>query len=101
MAAVFAACMIAALEACTQRKVDPIVGKPSKIMLREALGVLGLEAGDCAMVGDRPDTDMRMAAGAGLTGVLVLTGVGTREDADAITPRPIVIDSIAEIADVL
>jgi len=48
-----AACMIAAVEACTGRKVDPVVGKPSKIMLQEALDVLGLGAEQCVMV--QPD----------------------------------------------
>ncbi len=94
-----AACMIAAIEACTGRKVDPIVGKPSPIMLQEALDLIGLEAAECAMVGDRPETDMLMARRAGLTGVLVLTGVTKPEDVGALGPRPdYVIGSVAEIA---
>jgi arabinose operon protein AraL len=83
-----AACMIAAIEACTQRKVDPIVGKPSPIMLREALDLIGLEASECAMVGDRPETDMQMAHDAGLTGVLVLTGVTGPDDLATLPVQP-------------
>lgn len=94
-----AACMIAAIEACTQRKVGPIVGKPSEIMLREGLDILGLEADECAMVGDRFETDMVMARRAGLAGILVLSGVTTRESLSALAEPPdIVIESVAEIA---
>jgi len=95
-----AACMIAAIEACTRQRVDPIVGKPSKIMLEEALDVIGLEAGECAMVGDRPETDMLMAHRAGLSGVLVLTGVTVREDLDSLPVEPdLVLDGVAELAE--
>ena len=84
-----AACMIAAVEACTERKVDPIVGKPSEIMLREVLELLELEPGQCVMFGDRPETDMLMAARAGLTGALVLTGVTGPDGLDRLPARPL------------
>ncbi|MCK4284149.1 MAG: HAD-IIA family hydrolase [Candidatus Brocadiae bacterium] len=94
-----AACMIAAIEACTQRKVEPIVGKPSDIMLREGLDILGLEPSQCAMVGDRLETDMVMAHRAGLTAILVLTGVTSSEDLDSFAVKPdFVLSSVAEIA---
>lgn len=95
-----AACMIAAIEACTQRKVDPIVGKPSPIMLREALDLIGLEAPQCAMLGDRPETDIQMAHDAGLTGILVLTGVTGADDLATLPVRPdCVIQSVQALAD--
>ncbi|KPK66315.1 MAG: HAD family hydrolase [Planctomycetes bacterium SM23_32] len=95
-----AACMIAAIEACTRRRVEPIVGKPSAIMLREGLDILGLRAEHCAMVGDRPETDMLMAQRAGLAGVLVLTGVTSAEDLDALEVEPdYVIGSVARLAE--
>jgi len=97
-----AACMIAAIEACTQRKVGPIVGKPSAIMLQEALDILGLQAQECAMVGDRPETDMLMARNAGLAAVLVLSGITTRQDLDNLPVQPdIVLEGVSEIAHVL
>ena len=97
-----AACMIAAVQACTQRKVDPIVGKPSKIMLREVLGILDLQAGECAMFGDRPETDMLMAKNAGLTAVLVLTGVTGRDDLPHLDVQPdLTLESIADLLPVL
>jgi phosphoglycolate/pyridoxal phosphate phosphatase family enzyme len=70
-----AAGMIAAVEAVTGRRVEPIVGKPSPIMLGVALERLGLEARDCAIVGDRLETDIAMGKAAGLATILVLTGI--------------------------
>jgi arabinose operon protein AraL len=70
-----AAGMIAAVEAVTGQKVDPIVGKPSPIMLAVALERLGLAAGECAVVGDRLETDIAMGRAAGLATILVLTGI--------------------------
>ena len=70
-----AAGMIAAVEAVTGHRVDPIVGKPSPITLAVALERLGLPAGECAMVGDRLETDIAMGKSAGLATVLVLTGI--------------------------
>jgi phosphoglycolate/pyridoxal phosphate phosphatase family enzyme len=95
-----AACMIAAIEACTRRKVEPIVGKPSAIMLQEGLDILGLEAARCAMVGDRPETDMLMARRAGLAGVLVLSGVTGADELDALEVEPdYVLESVAALAE--
>lgn len=70
-----AAGMIGAVEGVTGRRVDPVVGKPSPIMLEVALGRLGLEARECAIVGDRLETDIAMGRAAGLATILVLTGI--------------------------
>lgn len=83
-----AGCMIAAIEACTERPVDPIVGKPSPIMIREALDLLGLSAEECAMFGDRPETDLMMAHRAGIGFVLVLSGVTDEDDLDSLPAEP-------------
>ena len=79
--------MIAAVEAVTAARVEVIVGKPSPIILEVALERLGLRARECAMVGDRVETDMVMGKRLGLATVLVLSGVTRADD-----PR------IAEIA---
>lgn len=97
-----AACMIAAVEACTGRKVEPIVGKPSPIMLREVLDLLGLEAEQCAMFGDRGETDMVMAHRAGLAPVLVLSGVTGPQDLGELPVRPeLTLGSVADLLTVL
>lgn len=70
-----AAGMIGAVEGVTGHRVDPIVGKPSPIMLRVALERLGLGARECAVVGDRLETDIAMGKAAGLATILVLTGI--------------------------
>lgn len=75
-----AAAVIAALEATTGRKVEKIFGKPSRYMIQTALEILGLPPEKCAMVGDRLETDIRMAKENGLTAILVLTGVTRPED---------------------
>src|SRR3989442_12568802 len=67
--------MIAAVEAVTGVRVEVIVGKPSPLMLEVALERLGLRARECAMVGDRIETDMVMGKRLGLATVLVLSGI--------------------------
>lgn len=93
-----AAGMIAAVEAVTGGRVEPIVGKPSPLMLEAALERLGLPADACAVVGDRLETDIAMGKAAGLATILVLTGV-TRPDDPAIARwRPDhVVASLAEL----
>ncbi|MBI4627137.1 MAG: HAD hydrolase-like protein [Candidatus Rokubacteria bacterium] len=79
--------MTAAVEAVTGVNVEIIVGKPSPIMLHVGLERLGLPATECAIVGDRIETDIVMGKRLGLATVLVLSGITRAGD-----PR------IAEIA---
>lgn len=72
-----AAAVIGAIEACTGVRCGQVTGKPDPVMLAAALARLGLEAGDCVMVGDRLATDIRMANDAGMASALVLTGETT------------------------
>ena len=93
-----AAAVIAALEATTGRKVEKIFGKPSRYMIETALEVLGLPPEKCAMVGDRLETDIRMAKENGLTAILVLTGVTRPEDVRSSPFQPdYIIPSLAEL----
>ncbi|HEU5013573.1 MAG TPA: HAD-IIA family hydrolase [Roseiflexaceae bacterium] len=72
------AAMIAAIEACTGARCDPIVGKPSPIMVATIMDMLQLPPAQCIMVGDRLETDIRMGIDAGMETCLVLTGDATR-----------------------
>jgi HAD superfamily hydrolase (TIGR01450 family) len=72
-----AAAIVAAIEACSGVVCEVSVGKPDPFMLDTALGLLGLDAQDCIMVGDRLYTDIRMARDAGMPSALVLTGETT------------------------
>ncbi len=93
-----AAGVIAALEATSGRKVEEIVGKPSRHTVEVALERLGLPPDSCAMVGDRLETDIVMGKTAGLTAILTLTGVTPREAVAAASVVPdYVIGSIAEL----
>ncbi len=67
--------MIAAVEAVTGHRVEVVVGKPSPIILEEALRTLALSPADCAIVGDRLETDIVMGKRQGLGTVLVLSGI--------------------------
>ena len=68
------ACIIAAIEACTKKKVEAVVGKPSQYMIEAALHLMNLPAEDCLMIGDRLETDVYMGHAAGMPTALALTG---------------------------
>lgn len=72
------AAMVAAIEACTGATCDPIVGKPSPIMLQTIMGLLDLPPEECMIVGDRLETDIKMGIDAGMATCLVLTGDADR-----------------------
>lgn len=69
-----AAAIIAAIEACTNRRVEAIVGKPSPHMAAAILDVLQLPPHRCLMTGDRLETDVAMGLAAGMDTALTLTG---------------------------
>jgi len=69
-----AAAIIAAIEACTNTRVEAIVGKPSQHMIDAVLHLLALPADRCLMTGDRLETDVAMGLAAGMAAALVLTG---------------------------
>lgn len=51
-----------------------VIGKPEPLLYQMALRRLGCEAGECLMVGDRPDTDIAGAARLGMWTALVRSG---------------------------
>jgi arabinose operon protein AraL len=55
-----AGAVIGALEGCSKRKVELVVGKPSPLIVEVALEQLGRRASECLMVGDRVETDILM-----------------------------------------
>ena len=81
-----AAAVIAAIEACTATQVEAVVGKPSAYMVEAILDLLGLNADQCVMTGDRLETDVLMGLQAGMAGALTLTGA---TDAAALAASPI------------
>jgi len=89
---------IAALEHITGRRVELLAGKPSTLILQEAMDLLRLTPDRCMMVGDRLETDMRMGQQAGMITAVVLTGASGREDVARMTPPlDFVIESLSEL----
>ncbi len=80
-----AAAIIAAIEACTNTKVEAVVGKPSHYMAEAILHLLDLPPDRCLMIGDRLETDVQMGLNVGMAAALVLTGA-TRETDLAMSP---------------
>jgi 4-nitrophenyl phosphatase len=78
------AAITAAIEACTGVPCAVSLGKPSPVMLHEAMAGLGLEPADAVMVGDRLGTDIQMALDAAMPSALVLTGEATAADVAAL-----------------
>jgi HAD superfamily hydrolase (TIGR01450 family) len=75
-----AAAIVAAIEACTGTKCQVNVGKPAPIMLETIIDLIGPDAKECVMSGDRLYTEIRMAKRAGMPSAVVLTGETTKSD---------------------
>lgn len=69
-----AAAIIAAIEACTDTRIEAVVGKPSAHMSAAILNLLDLPPAACLMTGDRLETDVQMGLQAGMDAALTLTG---------------------------
>lgn len=81
-------------------EVEPerILGKPSEEARRAALEAIGVPAPRCFVVGDRLDTDVVLGERAGMTTVLVRTGVTADTDLAESAHRPdVVVDSLADL----
>jgi 4-nitrophenyl phosphatase len=79
--------IVAALVACTS--VNPtVIGKPEPIAFELALERLGADRRHTAMLGDRLDTDILGGQRAGLTTIMVMTGVSTPDELEASTVKP-------------
>ena len=91
--------MIGAIEGATGEPVSTITGKPSSMMAEYVLNnVLGMQAADCYMVGDRLETDIKMANEAGIQSVLVMTGITTPEMLRETIYHPnFILDSVKDI----
>ena len=71
-------------------------------MVRSALNALDVHSETTAMIGDRMDTDVVAGLEAGLSTVLVLTGVTQREETERFSYRASrIVESVAELVDEL
>jgi NagD protein len=89
---------VAALIARATGREPYYVGKPNPLMMRSALRALGSHSEHALMIGDRMDTDVRSGLEAGLSTILVLSGIFTAEHAEMYPYRPTrVLKSIADL----
>lgn len=72
--------LIGAIYGMTNRMPDVIVGKPSKVIMDEALDIIGLKAQEVAVVGDQIEVDVLAGREINADTVLVLTGVTTSDN---------------------
>lgn len=94
-----AAAVIAAIEACTNTRVEVVVGKPSAYMAEAVLRVLTLPPDRCIMTGDRLETDVKMGLDAGMAAALTLTGATSAAMLAASSLRPTFV--LRQLADLL
>lgn len=94
-----AGAIIAAIEACTGKRVEAVAGKPSRHMAEAVLTILGLPAGRCLITGDRLETDVRMGLDSGMAAALTLTGATGEAALAASSIRPTYI--LRQLADLL
>jgi 4-nitrophenyl phosphatase len=83
----------------TATGITPIVaGKPFPLLIRSALEVLGTQASETLVVGDRLETDIAAGRASGCPTGLVLSGVSTRAQAESWTPPPeLIADDLASL----
>ena len=90
--------LIAPIEMATGKQAY-FCGKPNPLMMRTGLKMLNCHSAEAVMVGDRMDTDVISGMESGMSTVLVLSGVSTRESLRTYAYRPsIVLDGVGDIA---
>jgi NagD protein len=77
--------LVAAIQAASE-KMPYFIGKPNPLMMRMARERMKLEPEQLVMVGDKMDTDIRAGVEAGMTTVLVLSGVTPNRESIAQYP---------------
>ena len=93
---------IAALERLIKRPIDAVLGKPSFRCADLVLSALGFEPREVLMVGDRLETDIKMAQLSGMQSALVLSGVTARSEAEASCIQPDhILDTVGELLTIL
>ncbi len=79
-----------------------LIGKPSKEFFMLAISDIGLSPGDCIMMGDDIETDIKGALSAGMEAILVRTGKFSAEKLEMSAIKPTaVIDSIEALTHLL
>jgi 4-nitrophenyl phosphatase len=91
-----------AVAGVAQREPDLVLGKPSGVMVEQAVEALHCRPEECVVVGDGLDTDVAFGARAGMWTVLVLSGRTGRAAVDGAEPEPDhVVASLGEVPGLL
>ena len=92
--------LIAAIRTATGVKPLAIAGKPNRWIAKLTRQRFNVKASEIMIVGDRLQTDIRMARRFGMRSVLVLTGVTDKATLNQSRYTPdLVVKSVAELAD--
>lgn len=92
----------ALVEATTGRQPNRVFGKPDPAMVAHVMDEHRLEPADIAVVGDRLETEMRLADRLGCESVCVLSGEATRGAVEASSLRPsLIARSVADLEEFL
>lgn len=90
--------LIAPIEIATGKRAY-FCGKPNPLMMRTGLKLLGCHSAEAVMIGDRMDTDIISGMEAGMSTVLVLSGVTDMEDLKSYAYKPsLVLEGVGDIA---
>jgi len=95
---------IVAAVATAAEKEPLLIGKPSPEAGKLITHAAGVEPHEAVMVGDRLETDIEMGRRAGLLTCLVLTGISSRQEAEALPPESQphwIVDTIQQVPDIL
>lgn len=94
--------IVGAIEGATGRELHGVIGKPSQTAIDAASSALDVAPERCLVIGDRLETDIQMGNRAGMTTVLVLSGVTDRDILERSSIEPDhVVDSLAHVEEVL
>ena len=90
--------LVAPIELATGKQAY-FCGKPNPLMMRSGLNILGCHSGEAVMVGDRMDTDVICGMECGMSTVLVLSGVSSRDTLNTFAYRPTaILEGVGDIA---
>lgn len=87
----------------TATGVQPLIaGKPFPYLMNMALEILGTSHADTLVIGDRLDTDIAAGQAAGCPTALVLSGISTRQEAEAWIPHvDLITENLSSLCDQL
>jgi ribonucleotide monophosphatase NagD (HAD superfamily) len=76
--------MVAAVAVAAGREPDLVVGKPRPRLFEAAAGMRGVSPSEAVIIGDNLLTDIRAAQAVGARSVLMLTGVTSAAEIEAL-----------------